>query len=319
MAEPKHPAYHSLTRKFRKFLGMLMNAEEVLKGKGFALAEAYAYAGGEHRRLDALRESAETDPAKGAELWREEQKAEPILFERMSSVIDLIQTHQPDHPLLPDYLVYRVRWRECLGEPVRSTPSQASMPIQEDDATAESPSTYGMPWSRLEESRKRLRLIPLSHRLVAPYTIFLCGLMYGSNYASERQRAAEHLLRDGLSEAARQNLENAVDFALSDETGAVANESVSLPPALSRLFMGIGYAQRTHSADVYEWLHSRGRAHFQNQLLRLLFAMGVRAATDVYARQILSFASDSSDLLAANCFGPDIKALVRSFEQGNIA
>jgi hypothetical protein len=312
MAEPKHPAYHSLTRKFRKFLGMLMNAEDVLKMDGFALGDAYAYATGEHNRLDALMEAAEKEPAKSTELRLEEQKAEPILFERMSAVIDFIQMHQPDHPLLPDYLVYRVRWRECLGEPVRPAPSQPAPLIEENDPNTPAPSTYGVPWSRLEELRARLRQIQLSHRLVAPYTVFLCGLMHGWNCAT-KQQPAEHVLKDGLPEVSRQSLENAVDFALTEGAGAIAKDSVALPPTLSRLFMGIGYAQRTHSADVFEWLHSRGRVHFQDQLLRLLFAMGVRAATDIYARQLISFASNRSDFLAANCFGPDIESLVRGF------
>jgi hypothetical protein len=312
MAEPKHPAYHSLPRKFRQFLGMLMNAEETLKLGGFTTDEAYAYANDEHHRFDALREAAEKDPAKRAELQSEEEKAEPTLFQRMSAVIDLIQTHQPDHPLLPEYLVYRVRWRECLGEPVRPAPPQQPT-SSDEDASTPSPSTYGLPWTRLEELRANLRRIPLRHRLVAPYTVFLCGLAYGSSHAGARAQPAEHVLKDGLPEASRQNLESAVDFALTEEAGMVANDSVALPPALSRLFMGIGYAQRTHSADVYEWLHSRGRSRFQDQLLRLLFAMGVRAATDIYARQLLSFASDTSDFLAANCFGPEIESLVRSF------
>jgi len=312
MAELKHPAYHSLTHKFRKFLGMLMNAEEVLKLDGFALGEAYAYATDEHNRLDALMEAVEKEPAKSAQLRLEEQRAEPVLFERMSAVIDFILMHQPDHPLLPDYLVYRVRWRECLGEPVRPAPPQQATAIEENDPNAQSPSTYGMPWPRLEELRTRLRQIPLSHRLVAPYTVFLCGLMHGSSCAA-KQRVAEHVWKDGLPEVSRQSLENAVDFALTEGARVIANDSVALPPPLSRLFMGIGYAQRTHSADVYEWLHSRGRGHFQDQLLRLLFAMGARAATDIYARQLISFASNSSDFLAANCFGADIESLVRSF------
>lgn len=302
-----------MPRKFRKFMGILMNAEEVLKADGFALAEAYAYAASEHNRLDDLTEAAAKEPAKRAELRREEQKAEPILFERMSALIDFIQAHQPDHQLLPDYLVYRVRWRECLGEPVRPAPPQGELEPEPDEAELKAPSTYGVPWARLEQLRTRLAEIRLAHRLVAPYTVFLCGLMYGSSYAAVKQKVPEHSLKDGLIEASRQNLENAVDFALADETKAVAKDSVALPLDLSRLFMGIGYAQRTHSADVFEWLHSRGRGGMQNQLLRLLFAMGVRAASDVYARQLLSFASESSDFLAAHCFSPEIEELVRGF------
>jgi hypothetical protein len=312
--ESKHPAYHSLTRKFRKFMGILTNAEEVLKTDGFALADAYAYATGEHHRLDELSGVAGNDPTKVAELRREEEKVEGVLFERMSAVIDFIQTHQPDHELLPDYLVYRVRWRECLGEPVREAPPQTDDPSPEAVAM-EAPSTYGVPWARLEQLRKRLKEIPLNHRLIAPYTVFASGLVYGCNCVNAEGRAAEHDLKDGLIEVSRQNLENAVDFALSAEVSGVAKESFALPPELSRLFMGIGYAQRSHPADVYEWLHLRGRSGFQNQLLRLLFAMGVRAATDVYARRLLSFASESSDFLAARCFGPDIEALVLSFSR----
>lgn len=296
-------------------MGILMNAEEVLKADGFDLKEAYAYAEREHNRLDDLCEAAQKDPSKVADLRQEEEKAEPILFERMNALIDFVQAHQPGHQLLPDYLVYRVRWRECLGEPVRTSPPKPEG-LVEDDVYLDAPTTYGVPWARLEALRKRLNEIELKHQLVAPYTVFVCGLIYGSTYAEAHDAAAEHGLKDGLLEATRQNLENAVDFALAAETGAVAKETAALSPEVSRLFMGIGYAQRSHTADVYEWLHLRGRGWFQNQLLRLLFGMGVRAATDVYARRLLSFASKPSDLLGAHCFDPGIEELVRSFACG---
>ncbi len=317
MKKTEHPAWQNACRKLCKFLGILMNTESVLKSAGFDLTEAYAYASREHNRLDDLAIAAGGDPRKLSQLRVEEDKVESVLFERMNALIDLIQRHQPDHALLPGYLVYRVRWRECLGEPARplTDDDQKHLTQEEVDAIPEPPAaplTYGVEWEKLDALRSRLAEIRLAHAMVAPYVIFLCGLKRGWTQRRATGQTVEHAPADGLRDAARDALQEAVDFAFREETGEVAaREWPTEELAVARLYMGVGYAQKHHSADVFEWLHETGA--LQNSLLRLLFGMGVRAATDLYARQLVVPLLRHGATLGAEKFGSEVVALVESF------
>ncbi len=115
-----------------------------------------------------------------------------------------------------------------------------------------------------------------------------------------------------MREAAREALEEAVDFA--NEPGAralAASHKNVLTEALSRLFMAVDYAQRYHTTGVFEWLC---RDSFQRDLTSLIFALGVRACTDPYAKSLVSDWLANPGLLWAVL--PDgCRALVAEFHE----
>jgi hypothetical protein len=318
MRKTEHPAYQPVERKFRKYLGILVNAEECLKADGFDLAGAYSYATAEHARLAKLAAATAKDPKRRVNLRAAESKAESALFERLGSLLEFIKVHQPEHPLLGDWLAYQIRWQECLGEPIRSLEAEdlrEQTPDELEKSIDFAPSTYGVAWARLMELRDRIAELGPSLEFAGPYTVFLCGLVHAHTYAEGQGELLAHEPNDGLPDMARQALEDAIDFAMLDETLETARNMQELvgDPAFSCLYMGVGYSQQYHSPDVYEWLAHVNYGDYQDNLIRLLFAMGVRTASDIYAREILSNLDDPNTLLGPPALANEIHEIVNSF------
>ena len=97
----------------------------------------------------------------------------------------------------------------------------------------------------------------------------------------------EHHVEDGLREIAREALDEAVDYANKPSTEAQVQRSkrVGTPEGVGRLVMTFCHVRRNHTPAAYEWLC---RASLVRSLTSLLFAVGVRARTSLYARRFVA-------------------------------
>jgi hypothetical protein len=309
----EHPAYQRTERKLHRFAGGLTTFAELLREDGFDRDEAGRWWYGEYQKLKALEEAAQKDPTRLPEWQAEEQRVEAELFQRMDRLIKFIYARAPEHPHLPPYRLYLALWHQCYGEPIRPLSQEDLTPPQELEELVIAPTIYGVPYDRLDAARLRLGEMDLPHKGFAPLVMFFCGLSHAAAYHDRHQKPPEHPFNDGLREAAREALAEAVDFG--NEPGTVAQakrqNSEPLSEPLSRLFMAIYYVQRNHTPAVYEWLC---RHSFTRDLTSLLFAMGVRALTDLYAQRLVAEWLASPDLVWA-LLPEECRALIASLRE----
>jgi hypothetical protein len=308
MQNTEHPAYQRAERKLRRFCGILYNFEKLLRDDGFDYDEASKWWYGEWQKLNALEEA--NDPARETELRTEEQRVEAELYKRMDHLIKFLYARAPDHPWLPPYRLYMALWHKCYGEPIRTLSEEDLKQADEAEEIIVAPTIYGVPFERLDAARLEMGKIKLPHKDMAPLVMFLCGLYYAVS-CQQRQTTPQHDFDDGLREAARESLEEAIDFASEPGTIAEAerHDSEIMTQPFSRLFMAISYASRQHTPAVYEWLT---REAFTRDLTSMLFAMGVRAFTDPYSQTLVKEWS-SNPGTALTLLPPPCAALIASF------
>ena len=313
MAGRNAGAYPRTERKLRRFAGALTTFAELLREDGFDRDEAGRWWYGEYQKLSALEEVARKDPTRLPEWQAEEQRIEAELFQRMDRLIKFVYAHAPEHPHLPPYRLYMALWHGCYGEPIRPLSPEDLTPLQEPEELVIAPTIYGVPYDRLDRVRLRLGEINLSHNDFAGLVMFLCGMCHAAAYHQRHQKPPEHPFNDGLREATRESLAEAVDFA--NEPGTLAQAKMHqgevLTEALGRLFMAMCHAQRAHTPAVYEWLC---RHSFTRDLTSLLFAMGVRAHTDPYAHGLVAEYLAIPGLVWA-VMPEECRALIASFRE----
>jgi hypothetical protein len=282
-----HPAYHSVERKLRRFAGALYQFSDLLRQDGFDREEVGQWWQRESRKLEAIELASHSDASRVPECRSQRQRIEAELFQRMDHLVQFLFVHAPEDPRLPPYRVYLARWHECYGEPLRPLSPDDLGPPPAPEEVLVAPTIHGLSFERLEAARLQLRRMELSHKDLAALALFLCGFSYAGGYFERQGRAPEHRFNDGLREATREALEEAVDYANLPGTEAQVKRSQrkGTPAPIGRLVMTLCHAQRNHTPAVYEWLH---RASYTRDLTSLLFAMGVRARTSVYARGFVS-------------------------------
>jgi len=287
MLNVEHPAYQRAERKLRKFCGILYNFEQLLRDDGYDYDEASKWWYAEWKKLDALEEASGKDPAKLPEFHAEEQRVMGEVFQRMDQLVKFLYAHAPDHPWLPPYRLYMALWHQCQGEPIRPLSEADLEPSDAVDEIIVAPTIYGVPFERLDAARLELGKMDLPHKDFAPLVMFLCGLYYAGACQERHQKPPEHDFKDGLREAAREALEEAIDFANDPGTMAEAekHDSEILTRPFSRLFMAIANASRHHTPAVFEWLI---RESMTRDLTSMLFAMGVRAHSDPYSKPLVT-------------------------------
>jgi hypothetical protein len=293
-----HPAYQSTERKLRRFAGVLYSFSELLRQDGFDRDEAGRWWAQETRKLEALELASRNDPARVAECRSQRRRLETELLRRMDQLIRFLSTHAPEDPRLPLYRVYMARWHDCYGEPLRPLRSDDLASRQESEALVVAPTIYGVAYERLEAARLWLCKMELSHKDLAALALFLCGFSYADGYLERHGEPPQHGFKDGLREVVREALEEAVDYANLPATEAQVqcSKRKGTPAPIGRLIMTMCHAQRHHTPAVYEWLH---RAAFIRDLTSLLFAMGVRARTSIYAKGFVAkWGGDPSVALA---------------------
>jgi hypothetical protein len=306
-----HPAFQSTPGKFRKHLGFLMNAEDILKPLGYDLAAAFRQTVEEHDRLEALADEAVKHPVRMERYFQAARQAEQDLFQRLQELVELLRKYHPHHPILPERSLYLVRWKDCLAAPPR--PPFVPSPESADPPPAsprEEPETFGVPWRRLQMLHARLSGAKLPHEFAIPFLIFLRGLREAVRLeqANPGARQPAPNAEAELVEAARVSLKDAVEFALQETAQALADSHAAEAGEreFNGLFMGVAYAQKNHARSVYEWLH---QGAYAANLLRLLFAMGFLSASEPRARRLTVKVMDRLPRLIEETFGEEIARL----------
>jgi hypothetical protein len=172
---------------------------------------------------------------------------------------------------------------------------------------------FGVPWQRLSEARDRLHECHAEPSFVAHYIIFSCGLTFALSFMSIHDEVPEHLADDGLPEIARENLEYAIDLCLDDITEEVINQNPKLyeyNPKLFGLLATFGILESQPPPAVKAWI---ARGNKKDNLLRLFFAMGVRSASDTYARRTIESIMERPMFFAPEEFAEEAQELVLSF------
>lgn len=299
-----NPSEQATPRKLRRFMGLLMNAEDALRARGFDVAEAYRFALREHDRL------LEPSSAPVSPETTSPGDVETELFHRMARILEILRPIRPASPTYLEFLDYHTRWaRQREAAPGSASPvTPAPSPTREETAPAP---ILAVAWDQLLAWRARLAAAELPHEFVAPYLVFLAGLQHALR-AADRPAGSEVRGDDGLREAAAPSLRDAVEFALQEKAQALVASSSGLSgdTEFQCLFMGVAFAQKNHTEAVDAWLR---RGNYQANLLRLLFAMGTLAATDRAARRLhLKFSARLPGLVEAS-FGKDAREALAGF------
>ncbi len=301
-------------------MGIVMNERDRLLEDGYDIGAEQVFAYQHQERLEALEARAKQDPAARAELAAEQARFDPILFERYERLVKLIGRYHPNSGVFKQCQIYLMRWRECVGEPLRELPpgyddDDDSDEEEDIDALWTTP-VYGIPWQKLVDARQTIWDLKLEesvlNRHLAAWTLFLCGLTYGITYAKATGQAAVHQFDDGLHEAAREAWEFGVDFALDEATEKFLTEHASgfQNQAASQLFMGVNRASAANCPNVVAWIFQWNE---HDAKLRLLVAMGVRAATDDYGRTLLGKLNGMEELFEALQLRPGLAEIIRGF------
>lgn len=289
MRKTEHPAYHTTFRKLCHYSSLLSNFEQPLRDDGFDIAAEHQWAGGTLSVLADLVEPPHKQPPDVDKIRAMEQELEPELFRRMGAVLKFLQARVPDHPWLPQQRLYFQLWRECYGEPVRALTDEDLQPVEDPEEPVIAPTIYGIPFEYLEETRLGLGQMQLAHQGLAPLLMFLSGLFYAMGYFERHGSLPTHEYDDGLLEASRNALADAVDF--SNEPGAVElvkqNDNTLMPEPQQLLFLAIYHTSMNHTASVYEWIIQQNGAAYMRGFTALLFAMGVRSLHDPYAKNLI--------------------------------
>ena len=272
MRNSEHPAYHNTARKLGRLCSFLYNFEQPLRDDGFDYDAALKWTG-EH--MSAIGVDEPGDPA-----------LEPEIFQRMEHLVKFLEARVPEHPFLPNYRLYFQLWRECQGEPVRTLTAEDLKPLEEAEEPVIAPTIYGVPFERLDAARLAMGRMEFLHKGFAPLLMFLDGLLYAMGYFERHQQLPVHDYDDGLRAAAREALEDAVDFANEPGTREQVrlHSNPLMPETQQLLFMAIYHTSICNTSAVYEWLH---RHSYQRDLTSMLFAMGVRSLNDPYAKNLV--------------------------------
>lgn len=157
--------------------------------------------------------------------------------------------------------------------------------VPQREATPGEPDTLGVPWSALRCFRSRLAELPMPHEYVLPFAVFLGGLTLAATDQLLQHAPHRSVSQDALVEAARETLRDAVEFALQEEAQTLVRSDSKIPgdTAYQCLFMGVAYTQANHTTRTHAWLT---QGDFQDNLTRLLLAMGMLAWKDPQARRL---------------------------------
>lgn len=289
MRETEHPAYHTTFRKLCHYHSLLSNFEGPLREDGYDYEGELRWTGEHLTNLGNLIDPPKSQPPDKLKVRSVEKELEPEVFKRMEKVINFLHARVPDHPWLPPQRLYLHLWKESYGEPVRELPPQNFDDDHEPDEPVIAPTIYGVPFAHLEKTRLRLGQMELLHKDFAPLLMFLAGLFYAMGYRERHQTEPQHNFKDGLQEISGTSLADAVDYA--NEPAIVklikAHANEVMPEPHQKLFVAIGRSSRAHSASVFEWVCTHNSYAHMRGLTALLFAMGVRALTDPYARNLI--------------------------------
>jgi hypothetical protein len=198
----------------------------------------------------------------------------------------------------PDHPCQDLRPPRATGARERVVPPPAPLPTQ------------GLAWPRHLTLRDGLSKLPLAHDQVLPYLLFLAGLRSAADQTARAYTPGDPGEGDGrLTRHAGLSLADAVEFSLQEQAQALAKSSsrIAGDTAFQCLFMGVAYAQSNHPPAVHSWLI---HGSFEDNLTRLLDAMGVLAWTQPHARRLTARIMPRVDDLIRENFGPEVARLM---------
>jgi len=287
----------SLEARYRRFMGILMNAEECLAAAGIAMGELLVYAVQEYERLRPT--PGTSAPASYLPTVMEEQESpasmEQRLLLRTTELLQVIRKNQPDHPHLEVWLKDLVQWKRSSSR-LNSSLSDPSSLNQNQEAC-------------LQELWSNLDRLSLPHEFVLPFSIFLAGLCLGRASDSKNQRPWTDPHSETLS---RESLVRATEFALQEESQCLAKASSKIPgdTAFQCLFMGIAYVHENPTSDLDTWLH-RGKSRRNRN--RWLLDMGSQAVDQAQSRRLTKKIVPHLDRLIEGNFGTGVGKAIKEF------
>jgi len=287
MRNSEHPAFHNVPRKFRRYHSLLSNLEQPLRDDGFNFDAELRWAAQHMIALSDLEDPIPPQKLDPAALQAACGPLEPELFQRMGDTLTFLRAHVPEHPFLPPYFLYYQLWKDGYGEPLRLLTPADQETLTEAPEPVIAPAIYGVSYDRINTAQVAfLDMDKTPHKNLTPLLLFVSGLLYTVGYVQRHRALPVHTYQDGLLEAAREALEAAVDFANEPGTIAEARKDPieQLPESQRLLFMATAHSATAQTPAVYEWLH---RWDYVRDLTSLLFATGVRALTDPYAKNLI--------------------------------
>ena len=294
MHSERDPQLHSLARKTRVFMGLLMNLEETLAAANFDMGGAYSFSLDLHERLDRT----DGDP-------RPDGRSEEELLQRFCAAVETARQGDPEHPHLPEYARYLSRWRRARQ------PELEWMGVPPGDSPLQDTDLFGPPHGQWYHLHAKLQADPKPHDFVSSYTLFLAGLQCAMKNpgCAERSRA---VVPSQLDVAARNDLERAISFALQSEPQAMARAMARIPEdvAFHCLFMGIAYVVQNPDALSETWLQAGARPE---QRLYLLVSIGVCAESASSAARLVTPIRQNLPSLATVHLGERFGKLLESF------
>src|ERR1051325_914156 len=314
-----HPAYDSIERKCRRFMGVLDNEAGRLREDGVDLTELRQFIHDLWPRVEALEERARKDPTARAELAAEEARLDPLLQEKFARLVDLVTRYHPGGGSLTGWWFYSARWRVCVGEPRRLFPpdyrSDVGVAAEVIEARWQTP-VYGVPWEKLAAFRDAIYALKLPntqlHRDSAAWAAFICGLMYAGVMLKERDELPRHEFDDGLREATLEAWQDGVDCARREDMQEGLREQIPLMGSVEagELYLIVVQTNRSNSVELAAWLH---QWNYRDALVRLLVALGVRAPNEPYGGRIFQQIKDGNGLVVPLRIDPRLGGLVRGF------
>ena len=106
MRNSEHPAYHTVSRKFRRYHSLLANLEQPLRDDGFNYDAELLWATQHMTALAELEEPAPPQTPDPAQLQAASVPLEPELLQRMGDTLKFLRVHVPHHPYFPPLFLY---------------------------------------------------------------------------------------------------------------------------------------------------------------------------------------------------------------------